>query len=470
MKSILYGLLTVVSQYCHAQMISPQEAFNDIKLLSEILISSHPGLLRYQDIDQWDQAINKALVVEDSMSIIQFNYTIRHLLSKIQCGHTTSYLPRDVRRKRLYNDQILVPPFLLDWKKNRVMVSKFINADLPENVELVEINGHGVDSLIKNWRNHSFQGDASSPTRTPHFLVDEFHMFYYDFVGLESSYGLKVRYPNQEMMIEVINVESITAKEWREQRNETKEAHHQPWLNYNVSEDNIGYLRIRMFGDYELQNGEKGKFKKFINNTFKGINTAPPKALIIDLRENDGGEGKLGALLYSMIANEPFRYFTKWDTKVNSIPYEEHADISKIEKVSINGLLKKRLESTDDGYTVNSWYGTLSIQDPDPLSYQGPVYILVDGRTFSAASDFVAVAKSNHRAVIIGETTGGAYIGNNSGVTINYKLPNSKIRVQVPLAAGYNYVIPQNNYGGIIPDYHADPSDAMEIAYSLIPN
>jgi hypothetical protein len=61
------------------------------------------------------------------------------------------------------------------------------------------------------------------------------------------------------------------------------------------------------------------------------------------------------------------------------------------------------------------------------------VFVLIDGGTFSTAADFCAVAHHLGRATFIGEETGGGYYGNNSGLEAVVTLPNSQLRVRVPM-------------------------------------
>lgn len=59
-------------------------------------------------------------------------------------------------------------------------------------------------------------------------------------------------------------------------------------------------------------------------------------------------------------------------------------------------------------------------------------FILTSGYTSSAASEFVAIAKYNKRAIIVGEETGGCYYGATGGNYINLILPGSKLEVRIP--------------------------------------
>ena len=66
--------------------------------------------------------------------------------------------------------------------------------------------------------------------------------------------------------------------------------------------------------------------------------------------------------------------------------------------------------------------------------------MLIDGGTFSTAADFCAVTHHLKRATFVGEETGGGYYGNNSGPDPRVTLPNSKLRVRLPMYEYWNAV------------------------------
>lgn len=82
------------------------------------------------------------------------------------------------------------------------------------------------------------------------------------------------------------------------------------------------------------------------------------------------------------------------------------------------------------------------------------VYVLINGGTFSAAAEFCAIARSRNRAIFIGQEAGGGYYGNSSLGAPLLTLPNSKIRVSIPLGR-YELAVDQRvPVGhGVIPDY-----------------
>src|SRR5262245_4653686 len=79
-------------------------------------------------------------------------------------------------------------------------------------------------------------------------------------------------------------------------------------------------------------------------------------------------------------------------------------------------------------------------QQPEIYAFLGRTIVLINGLIFSTAADFCAVAHHLKRATFIGEETGGAYYGNNSGDMPILTLPNSKAQVRVPLFEYWNAV------------------------------
>jgi hypothetical protein len=125
---------------------------------------------------------------------------------------------------------------------------------------------------------------------------------------------------------------------------------------------NIGYVKFDGFVGFlnEARPTFTGAFR-FVANT---------KALIIDMRDNGGGSP-------AMVCEVASYFF----------PENRHWN-------DIIGPRGKNTFYTDPGHA-------------DSLTLSMPVYILTSKRTFSGGEDFCYGMKSLHRAVIIGDTTGG---------------------------------------------------------------
>jgi C-terminal processing protease CtpA/Prc len=84
----------------------------------------------------------------------------------------------------------------------------------------------------------------------------------------------------------------------------------------------------------------------------------------------------------------------------------------------------------------------------------GPVYILINGGSFSTTAEFLSQTHSHHRATFIGEESGGGYCGNTSGSVVKITLPNTKVGIYLPLVSYYEAVSGNHDAArGVIPDF-----------------
>ena len=91
----------------------------------------------------------------------------------------------------------------------------------------------------------------------------------------------------------------------------------------------------------------------------------------------------------------------------------------------------------------------------------------MNGRSFSGVAEFAAIAKSNDRAIFIGEECGGGYYGNSSGDEAMVTLPNTQITVRIPLIK-YAMAVKriESKDGGFVLDYPVDVTIGDLIAHT----
>jgi C-terminal processing protease CtpA/Prc len=138
------------------------------------------------------------------------------------------------------------------------------------------------------------------------------------------------------------------------------------------------------------------------------------------------------------------------------------------------GMLKANSEGRFDVVQ----YPNLGIQKPLLPTYQGNLYVLINGTSFSTTSECLSMIHYKTNAVFIGEESGGGYYGDNGGAISEMTLPNTGIRISIPLIK-YEMAVKDYKYKdrGVIPDYNVTPTvkekitgkDAeLEFANSLI--
>lgn len=151
-------------------------------------------------------------------------------------------------------------------------------------------------------------------------------------------------------------------------------------VNYGMLVENIGYLHYSSF-ESSLGQGNIDYILAYF---------APCKALIIDVRDNTGGE-------LSNVEN--------WVS-----PFLD-------QRTLVGYISHKTGPGHDDFSEPYAYYYNPPTQGH--LSWHKPVIVLTNRRTFSAANNFVAIMKLLPMTTVVGATTGGG-----GGMPFSYELPN----------------------------------------------
>jgi len=183
-------------------------------------------------------------------------------------------------------------------------------------------------------------------------------------------------------------------------------------------ENEIGYMDYRRFYYHN-------EAKEILINAIKFLSTA--NAIIIDLRENQGGSGKLIPLLCS--------YFLPHPTQLTGT-YYRNEDITQ-EWWTLEKVVGKRLLDV-------------------------PLFLLIGKNTFSAAEYLAYDLKVRKRATLIGESTkGGAH-------SVDLFQVEDYFEIYIPTARAVNPVTGRNWEGtGVIPNVKVPSESALDTAIVL---
>jgi retinol-binding protein 3 len=184
---------------------------------------------------------------------------------------------------------------------------------------------------------------------------------------------------------------------------------------------NIGYLKLDGFSDAALGGDRIEGAMAFLADT---------DALIIDLRDNHGGNPGMVQLIAS--------YFFPGEIPVH-----------------LNDLAWRQMGTRSEELT--QWWTLPYV--PGKRYVGKDVYILTSQRTFSAAEEFTYDMQAQKRATIVGETTGGG--ANPGGV----RRLSDHFAAFVPTGHAINPVTKTNWEGkGITPDVQVPKDDALKSA------
>lgn len=149
---------------------------------------------------------------------------------------------------------------------------------------------------------------------------------------------------------------------------------------------NVAYLQVNEF--------ETDKGFQRLAAAFDSVQAS--SALLIDLRQNGGGNGSNGFRILSYLTDKPYRT-GRYQSRV----------LSAVGRARGEGVM---FEAVD----------TASVFSPagGAKYYAKPVAVLISGTTFSAAEDFCAAYVGLKRGALVGEPTGGS-----TGQPLSFALP-----------------------------------------------
>ncbi len=191
------------------------------------------------------------------------------------------------------------------------------------------------------------------------------------------------------------------------------------FARYELMPGNVGYLEIENFNDLAYGRETAAHAMGLL---------ASSDAVILDLRNNHGGNGNMVHFIASYLFAE---------------------------RTQLNSLYFREADSLATAWT-----------DPDlpgQKLFEQELYLLTSGNTASAAESFAYTLKHYGRATIVGEVTRGAAHWNET-----FRFPELDIFLEIPVARPINPVTGKGWQGkGVIPQVKTLSGDALDQAHLL---
>lgn len=430
-------------------VFQPPQLASDLTLVRSALEEAHPGLYRYTakaDLDrEWQRA---AQSLDRPMTALEFYRVVARVLALVKDGHLGWSLSDEVVQEL---DRIPVLPLGVRLIGNTPAIFRDLSSTEPEisGWEIVSVNGMTVSKLAEAmWVRQMGDGDVISSRRRG--VGATFSRDLVRICDLRPPYRLTIRNPNSDKT-ETHDYQGVPLPEfmrvWRAKwPNDVEVRTERPLSELELLDDNrIARMRIPSFGSSEADARHRD-LRSFFADAFKQMNDKHTGALIIDVRDNGGGEDEAGQILASYLIDKPFRYYRDLILKKTAFTFSRYV-------TSPDPIPTDRVNRGDDGQLHFTGHPNSGIKDPRQPIFSGKLFILMNGFSFSTTAEFLAVVRSKRPATFIGEESAGAFGGNNSGFEPTITLPNTKLMLRIPLMA--YYVDVSDKYPvrrGILPD------------------
>lgn len=211
--------------------------------------------------------------------------------------------------------------------------------------------------------------------------------------------------------------------------------------------DSTAYLSIRTFDIYSTK----------LEQLVQWIGECQTANMIIDLRNNEGGDVEVTNRLLSCFAQQPMnrqRGSHLYVNKQGNFEYLRYGDNHQDDEIIFPEY--QRIEGKPGYYCFDTIQTNCCVMPDSSHQYTGRVYVLTNGCSMSAATIFPAVLVRNRRGVSVGRETGSAYHYITALERANIVLPNSLNTVAIPMVKVVfdTTVCERTPWGrGLLPDY-----------------
>lgn len=470
MKTFIISVLLLSSLFANGQntpepegkkMLSPKELKEDYLILRKALETTYPSLYRFTDslsISRYlDSQIN---LLNRPMSEIEFYRLIALTCARTNDEHVIS-TPSKAYYLALEKSNHFFPFSLKIIDRRLYLLKSNLRDDkMPVGSEILSINGHSTEEIL-NALLPTISSDGYIQTFNIRHLEDYcmtqnenlFDLNYPIFVEEKDSFRIEFVHPELKSEKQALTIAGIDFHEYKKFYNDRRE--YKAPLEFKYLKSDIAYLRIHSFHKFHRDDFGQN-FNSLYDSIFYELKQSGTKNLILDLRNNEGGDGT-GEKLIPYLLRKPYTHLSFIEEKFSGYPpvvdYLENGEnlffIDSIVYRTSTGMYRLRKE-------YHSYVPLLDEKIPDKNNYTENLYILINGASGSMANVVASFIKGNTDAIFIGEESGGTVEGHTGESYAFLVLPNSKIRVMIPLTKkAHNLDFVQGR--GVYPDYSVGP-------------
>lgn len=444
-------------------VIDKQGLKEDFELLKKMVLDVHPGTYRYNNRESILNALSELENKFSEPLTHQEAYLgISKLTAQLKCDHTKAgFNNQGSVINSIIHYQADKIPFTFVWVDNEMVILQNASESeiLRRGTKVLSINKIPVIDIRNEIIKHIGADGATDNNRIYKtqvngydFRYNAFDIFYPLLYPVNNqSITLEIQQHNQQKIMS-LDVSTLT-REKRfgilAERYETYPKTRNDMWKFEVLSDNTAILTLNSFG----LNGWKAMtidYKAFLADAFREIRTRKIEHLIIDIRENNGGNDEMADELFSYLTQDDFQFEREGRTRYVYFPE----------------TLKPHIRTWGD----NPWYYNLNPKNPEPQDgyyifkenfssqpsentkeiYKGKSYLLISSANTSLAFYTAYRFKNQKIGNVIGRETGGNLNDINGGQIIFLTLPNSGIEIDFPVMGGFSITNQPNT--GVQPD------------------
>lgn len=406
------------------KMFSPGALKEDLQFYRTQLEQNQPNLYLYTSKEVMDNFFDSLYAsIDKPLDETAFYGIITLTSQKVKDGHTLILPGRTYTAFHNANSRFM--PFQIGIFENQLYIKMNCTASklIEDGTVIDSINGTAAKDILYNLCNRQVR-DGNNLSYCLWILNNYFREYYSFIFGHPDSFYIAFTQGQRRYHIRAAALPKDSIYYYRQKNYPAFHFDKKPFEGLTLQFDNTketAILSIKDFHNDVLRKDYHQNFKTVINNFFDSIFLHKTEHLIIDLRNNQGGDIENGVHLLSYLVNKPFKV-------INS-----YACIENNAVADCNGA-------------------SLGFHKPEKKVFEGDMYVLINGGSFSNSAIVSSCLKEYTKAIFAGTESGG---NPNvlSGNARDFELPNTKIMVEIPSKRFVMTSMEKNTGEGLKPDY-----------------
>jgi len=437
----------------------PKDMQKDLSWLQRKVLQYHPACIDSVRYDSVRLAFEEALYeAEKPLQELQFLRLLRKTLMSLRCGHTTA-IP-STSFYNYYQNAKPKPLFPLQILKNSAGMFVRFNGSNDGTISvgdrLITINQESTEQISEAILDF-LPGDGYHKTFRQFHLSLNFPTYYLFLKGPSYSFESGLVDTSGHFSTHVFSLRSqgkTVSKSFRPKSTRLILADQHRELSVLTSNSDIACLKIHGFGGLD----------KWYRSAFREIEKRKTKMLVLDLRGNSGGNLFSANQLLAYLLPDTFSMcFKRKDGKIHLNRRSNMSLGMRFSMFQFRNFRSKEkgLRPTcalENDLLVNRF----RFEPVEKHGFKGKLVVLMDGGTFSAATLVAAQLRKKMHTKLLGEESGGGAKGTNAMIMPTLKLPNTRMRVTLPLFY-LDHEMGDVPFRGLIPDYKLLPDVNLKV-------
>lgn len=390
MKKLFFALLLLVAFAANAQLPNTLTPAEKVYGLSKFWqeVNYNFVYLDKVDRDMWDKAYQNAITtVQATKNDYEYYRELQKFCALLNDGHTNIYPPKHIM-DLMHNDMFGKYRLFFTNIDNKAVITRTnqsIKDEVPVGSEVIEVNGLPTAAYLKQ------QVIPYFSSSTDYVLMDMAVKFM--LMGLEGeTYNIKIRTPKGA-------VKTLALTHAKTEEQEVYPAlEKRELLDFKWYPNQTAYISLNGFHD--------PKINELFEEKLPELRKA--KALIIDLRNNGGGNTEIGREILSYLSPDTLLYGSKNSTRQHLASFKAWGKFTEPKDTVGDVWATKSLLAYQDKLTYTFDYNPSSNKVEHKDKVIVPTVLLIGHKTASAAEDFLIYADNQQHMTKIGENSFGS--------------------------------------------------------------